>query len=157
MASPIDLHVRPAAPTDADTIVQFQLRMAMETEGLCLDGDVVALGVAAVFGDQGKGQYWVAQADGQVVGCMMTTPEWSDWRNGTVLWIQSLYVPPEFRRRGVFRAMYEHVRGVVLAGASLKGLRLYVDAGNASAQATYQAMGMDAEHYRMYEWMKSAT
>jgi len=154
MANAADMHVRPATPGEADTIVQFQLRMAMESENMRLEPAVVSRGVRAVFDDPAKGRYWVAEADGQVAGCLLTVPEWSDWRNGTVLWIHSVYVRPEFRRRGAFRAMYEHLRRMVQADPALKGLRLYVDTGNTPAQKTYQAVGMDGEHYRMYEWMK---
>jgi GNAT superfamily N-acetyltransferase len=128
--------------------------MAFETEGLKLDGATVRAGVRAVFSDASRGSYWVAEEGGEVVAGLLVVPEWSDWRNGTVWWIHSLYVRPEFRRRGVFRALFENLRGLVEADASLKGLRLYVERGNAAACRTYEAMGMDGEHYRLYEWMK---
>ena len=150
------IHVRPAVPDDAPAIVQFQIDMARETEGgLQLDPPTVRKGVAAVFADPPKGRYWMAEIDGKVAGGLLTIPEWSDWRNGTVLWIHSVFVLPEFRRQGVFRALYQHLKTMVQADASLRGLRLYVHAANAAAQQTYQEMGMDGEHYRMFEWMKN--
>jgi GNAT superfamily N-acetyltransferase len=148
------MQVLPARIEDADVISRFQIEMARETEGISLDEATVRAGVRAVFEDPRKGSYWVAEADGEVVGSLLVTPEWSDWRNGTVWWIQSLYVLPQRRRDGVFRALYEHLRALVEADEALCGLRLYVAAGNAAAQRAYEAMGMDGEHYRTYEWMK---
>jgi len=147
------VHIRSGSPADAETIAEFQLRMARETEGLALDEATVSRGVRAVFDDPARGRYWLAEIDGQVAACLLTVPEWSDWRNGTVLWIHSLYVRPEFRKRGVFRGLYEHLRGLVEADEALKGLRLYVETSNVSARKAYEAMGLDCEHYRMYEWL----
>ena len=144
------VHIRSGRPSDAETIVEFQLRMAQETEGLALDPATVSRGVRAVFDDPARGRYWLAEIDAQTVACLLTVPEWSDWRNGTVLWIHSLYVRPEFRGRGVFRGLYEHLRGIVEADDSLKGLRLYVETGNVPARKAYEAMGLACEHYRMY-------
>jgi len=152
--SQADIHVRPAARHDHATIVAFQCRMAHETENLTLDESAVETGVRTVLDDPARGRYWVADLGGQVIGCLLTLPEWSDWRNGTVLWIHSVYVRPEFRRRGVFRALYRHVAGIVEADDSLKGLRLYVDRRNLAARKTYEALGMDGEHYQLYEWLK---
>jgi len=148
------MFVRPGRREDADTIARFQVEMARETEGMCLDEATVAAGVRAVFADPRKGQYWVAEADGGVVASLLVTPEWSDWRNGTVWWVQSLYVRPEQRRSGAFRALYEHLRALVEADDELLGIRLYVAAGNAAAQRAYEAMGMDGARYRLYEWLK---
>ena len=146
--------IRPAARADAAALVEAQVAMAGETEDMRLDPATVTAGVAAVFDDPAKGRYWIAEIDGTFAGCLLVLPEWSDWRNGTVLWIHSLYVAPAFRRRGVFRALYGHLRRRVDADPSLRGLRLYVDASNVAAQRTYEALGMDGEHYRVYEWMK---
>jgi GNAT superfamily N-acetyltransferase len=146
--------VRPGRPEDARQIVDFQLRLAMETENLPLDPEVVAKGVAAVFSGKAEGRYWIAEVDGEVAGCTLTLPEWSDWRNGTVLWIHSVYVRREFRRRGVFRGIYEHLKRMVEADESLRGLRLYVEKGNTPAKRTYRTLGMDGSHYQMYEWLK---
>jgi GNAT superfamily N-acetyltransferase len=149
-----DLEVRAAQPGDAPLIVDFQLRMARETEDLELDLDTLTHGVGAVFADPGKGAYWVAERGGQAVGGLLTTFEWSDWRNGVVLWIQSVYVIPEERGRGVYRALYEHLRRRVKADSGLKGIRLYVDRRNTAAQRVYERLGMTREHYDMFEWLK---
>ena len=145
---------RAALPGDAPVIVDFQLRMARETEDLELDLDTVTRGVAAVFADPGKGAYWVAERGGQVVGGLLTTFEWSDWRNGVILWIQSVYVIPEERGRGVYRALYEGLKRRVEADANLKGIRLYVEKRNTAAQRVYERLGMTREHYELFEWLK---
>ena len=147
------IHVRAGEARDIDTIVEFQLRLARETEDLRLDRAVVTRGVRAVVDDDTRGRYWLAEEDGEIAGCLLTVPEWSDWRNGTVLWIHSLYVPPESRRRGVFRSLYTHLKGLVEADDSLKGLRLYVNRRNAAAKKVYEAMGMDSQHHEMFEWL----
>ena len=139
---------------DVEQIVSFQLEMALETEGLALDRETVSRGVRAVFEDASKGEYWVAEKDGQVVGGLLGIPEWSDWRNGTVLWLHSLYVVPEFRRQGVFRGLFMALKARVEASPGLKGLRLYVDRRNARARRIYERFGMDGEHYQVYEWLK---
>lgn len=146
--------VRPARREDAAAIVDFQIRMALETEDLRLDPETVRRGVRAVLDDPAKGEYWVADLGGQVVGSLMTTWEWSDWRCGTVLWIQSVYVLPEARGRGIYRALYEHLRARVEASPDLRGIRLYVDRRNTAAQGVYARLGMTREHYEMFEWMK---
>ena len=146
--------IRQARPEDAAAIVDFQVRMARETEGMELDLPTVTRGVQAVFDDPSKGQYWVAESDGRVAGSLLTTWEWSDWRNGTVLWIQSVYVLPELRGSGIYRRMYEHLRERVLDSPDLMGIRLYVDRRNTAAQAVYERLGMSREHYEMFEWLK---
>jgi GNAT superfamily N-acetyltransferase len=148
------LRIRPGEPGDAETIVDFQLRMARETEGIELDPGIVLQGVAAVLADPAKGIYWVAGRDGHVVGSLLTTFEWSDWRNGTVLWIQSVYVVPGERGQGVYRALYEHLKRRVEDNPDLKGLRLYVDKRNVAAQQVYERLGMTREHYELFEWLK---
>ena len=147
------IHVRPGEARDIEAIVALQLRLARETEDLRLDRATVSDGVRAVVGDPAKGRYWLAEEEGETLGCLLTVPEWSDWRNGTVLWIHSLYVRPESRRRGVFRSLYAHLKGMVEADDSLKGLRLYVNRRNAAAKKVYEAMGMDGQHYEMFEWL----
>ena len=148
------VEIRPARPEDAATIVDFQVRMAIETEGLELDLPTVRLGVQAVFDDPAKGRYWVAESGGRIVGSLLTTYEWSDWRDGTVLWIQSVYVPLELRGSGIYRRLYESLRERVLASPDLRGIRLYVDRRNTAAQRVYERLGMSREHYEMFEWMK---
>lgn len=151
---PDDLKIRLAHQNDAAAIVGFQLRMARETEGVELDLPTVTRGVQAVLDDPAKGQYWVAESGGRVVGSLLTTYEWSDWRNGTVLWIQSVYVPLELRRSGIYSRLYEHLRERVLDSPGLMGIRLYVDRRNAAAQRVYERLGMSREHYEMFEWLK---
>ncbi|HEV7506053.1 MAG TPA: GNAT family N-acetyltransferase [Thermoanaerobaculia bacterium] len=151
------VRIRPGGTGDAAAIVDFQLRMARETEDLELDRDTVVRGVAAVFADPTKGSYWVAERQdrpGEVVGSLLTTFEWSDWRDGTVLWIQSVYVVPEERGRGVYRALYEHLKRRAEDDPALMGIRLYVDRRNAAAQGVYERLGMSREHYEMFEWLK---
>jgi ribosomal protein S18 acetylase RimI-like enzyme len=146
--------VREATQDDARIIAGFQLAMASETEQLMLDPDVVDKGVNAVFDDPGRGKYYVTEINGEVIGSLMTTYEWSDWRNGTVLWIQSVYVLSHFRRKGAYRKMYLFLQEKVKADPHLRGIRLYVDKSNVRAQNTYLNLGMNAEHYQTFEWMK---
>jgi ribosomal protein S18 acetylase RimI-like enzyme len=151
---PDSLQIRPARPGDAETIAGLQVLMARETEGLELDRETVGRGVRAVLGDPAQGEYWIAEDEGRVVGCLMVTPEWSDWRDGTVLWVQSLYVLPEARGQGVYRRLYEHLQRRVEATPRLIGIRLYVDKRNVTAQRVYERLGMNREHYALFEWMK---
>jgi RimJ/RimL family protein N-acetyltransferase len=110
--------------------------------------------VAAVFADPSRGRYWIAERSGRTVACLLTTYEWSDWRDGVILWIQSVYVVPEERGRGVYRALYERLRQQVEESPGLKGIRLYVEKRNAAAQRVYERLGMTREHYEMFEWLK---
>ncbi len=144
--------IRRAHPNDAATIISFQQAMAMETEGLELRSEVITGGVMAVFNDNHKGEYYVAEENGAIVASLMITYEWSDWRNANIWWFQSVYVIPEYRRKGVFRMMYDHVKKEGIA-QGIAGLRLYVESENLRAQKTYEAMGMNGAHYRMFEWM----
>lgn len=153
-AEPAAPQVRPARPEEAGLLIDFQARLARETEGLELDLALLGRGVRAVFDDPGLGEYWVAELDGKVAGCLLATREWSDWRDGTVLWIQSVYVLPEARGRGVYRALHEQLRRRVEAAADLEGIRLYVDHRNRGARAVYERLGMTDAHYALYEWMK---
>ncbi len=146
--------VRSGRIGDLESIVGFQLQLAKETEDLDLDWETVRQGVQAVFENPSKGRYWIAEGSGEAVGGLLTVPEWSDWRNGTVLWIHSVYIVPAARRLGVFRALYSSLKARVEDSESLYGLRLYVDKNNVPAQQVYGALGMDGEHYRLFEWMK---
>jgi GNAT superfamily N-acetyltransferase len=128
--------------------------MAKETENIQLDIESVKNGVQNVFDDQSKGTYYVAEQEGKVIASLLTTFEWSDWRNGTILWIQSVYVSPGFRKKGVYKKMYRHVRQLVENNTELKGIRLYVDQTNLPAREVYKKMGMNAEHYQLFEWLK---
>jgi GNAT superfamily N-acetyltransferase len=146
---------RQATPSDVPVIVDFQVAMARETEELDLDREVCIRGVQAVFDDDSRGRYFLAQSEGTVIASLMITYEWSDWRNGNVWWIQSVYVRPEFRRQGVYAGLYLHVQRLVQADDSVRGIRLYVDRRNVSAQQVYARLGMNGEHYQVFEWMKT--
>ena len=148
------MKIRQATQKDHKTLVEFQLAMAHETEGIELHAPTVEKGVEAVLNDSNKGYYYVAEINGQVVSSLLTTFEWSDWRNGTILWIQSVYVQPEFRRKGVYRKMYAHIKDIVMKADNLNGIRLYADKTNGAAQKTYENLGMNQDHYVMFEWMK---
>lgn len=146
------ISIRKAKINDAETIISFQLAMAMETEDLALNKEVLSAGVKTVFEKPLKGLYFVAEAGGSVVASLLITYEWSDWRNADVWWFQSVYVIPEYRRKGIFRLMYEYVKEEALKNG-IAGLRLYVESNNLPARKTYEAMGMSSEHYTMYEWL----
>jgi GNAT superfamily N-acetyltransferase len=148
------LTYRSAATADIPSIVGFQIAMARETEELELDPEVVRKGVAAVCDDAARGRYYVAERDNRVVGCLLITYEWSDWRNGSVWWIQSVYVVPEYRRQGLYAGLYAHVKELANADPHVRGIRLYVDRRNARAQSVYGRLGMNGEHYQVFEWMK---
>lgn len=144
--------IRPARPSDLEFLVHGNVEMAAETESLRLDTTVLRQGVAALLDGRAPGRYWVAEHDGEPVGQLLITYEWSDWRNRLVWWIQSVYVVPGARRRGVFSALYQHVRAAAVAeGAG--GLRLYADNTNGRAHETYRALGMNGDHYRVFEDM----
>jgi GNAT superfamily N-acetyltransferase len=149
-----DLRYRAAERGDAAAIVAFQQAMARETEDVELDFDTVTRGVAAVFEQPSLGRYFVAESGGSVIASLMLTYEWSDWRNGNVWWIQSVYVTPEFRRRGIYAGLYAHVRALAEADPAIRGIRLYVDRRNVTAQQVYTRLGMNGEHYQVFEWMK---
>ncbi len=146
--------VRPATPADIETIAGFQIAMARETEHLQLEESTVLAGVRQVFHNPELGKYFVARKDTEVVASLLITYEWSDWRNGTVYWIQSVYVKPEHRGGGVFKTMYKHIEEIVLADDKVRGIRLYVDKSNRRARQVYEKLHMNGEHYDLYEWMK---
>ena len=143
--------VRPAEPGDVPAIVEFQLAMARETEGKDLDAEIVLDGVSTLMHSPGLGRYLVAEAGGSVAGSLLITYEWSDWRNATFWWIQSVFVDAARRRRGVYRAMHDRVFEEARATEGVCGVRLYVDRDNHGAQHTYNALGMTKSHYEMYE------
>ena len=143
--------IRTAASSDAETIAGFNAAMALETESLQLDRARLLEGVRAVLADSSKGFYVIADLSGVVVGQMMVTFEWSDWRNGVFWWIQSVYVRQESRRQGVFQALYHHVEAQARAAGGVCGLRLYVERHNKRAQSTYQNLGMKETDYLVYE------
>lgn len=146
--------VRKATVLDKETIAHFQEEMAYETEKLILDPRRIRAGIEAVFEDDSKGLYFVAEADGKLIGSLLITFEWSDWRNAWVYWIQSVFIEKPFRLQGVYRKMYAHIKQLALADKSVAGIRLYVDKTNTNAQKTYTKLGMNGEHYQVFEWMK---
>jgi ribosomal protein S18 acetylase RimI-like enzyme len=149
--------VRLATPADAGHLVAFNQAMAWETEHKRLDPDVLGRGVAAVFEQPARGRYWVAEVGGAVQGGLLVTYEWSDWRDGDWWWIQSVYVRPEARGQGVFRALYRHVEVLARAAPGVVGLRLYVERGNEPAQRVYRALGMADSSYLVYQdWFRTA-
>jgi ribosomal protein S18 acetylase RimI-like enzyme len=150
---PPDVSVRPATPDDLDTLATFNVAMAKETEDKPLDPDTVRAGVRGLFESPSRGFYLVAERDDRLVGSLMITPEWSDWRNGAFWWIQSVYVRPEARRTGVYTALHRDVRRRAREKEEVCGLRLYVERGNETARETYERLGMTETSYRLYEEM----
>lgn len=148
------INIDKALSSDLSFIVNAQLAMAKETENYILDINILTQGVEAVLANPAKGEYFMANYNSQRVGMLLTIPEWSDWRNGTVLWIHSVYILPEFRKLGVFKQLYLYLKKMVESSTHYRGLRLYVDKRNLNAQAVYQKLGMDNQHYEMYEWLK---
>ncbi len=145
------MNIRMANFEDAAPLVEFNQAMALETEGRRLDPHTLKSGVEAVFQDDKKGFYVVAESDEKIVGGLMITFEWSDWRGEWFWWIQSVYVLPELRGRGVYRQLYSFVRQKAQAQGDVYGFRLYVEKENVRARKVYEKLGMDASHYLMYE------
>jgi len=145
------VRVRAAAPGDRDAIVEFNLAMALESEGRALDRARLARGVERALADARRGRYLIAEAGGETAGCLLLTSEWSDWRDGWFWWIQSVYVAPRHRGRGVYRALHERVREEARREGDVVGLRLYVERDNDVAQRTYARLGMGETAYRLYE------
>jgi len=143
--------VRPATAADAPLLVEFNRAMAAESEDLGLDVATLTDGVRYLQSHPAEGFYLIAERNGVVAGTLMVTYEWSDWRNGRFWWIQSVYVRPEHRRQGLYRALHDHVRSLAGQDPQACGLRLYVEHENTGAMATYRALGMDQTHYRLYE------
>lgn len=146
------VELRPAGPEDVDRIVLFNQAMARESEGRELDRGVLRAGVESLLSDPARGTYYVAEREGTVVGQLLVTTEWSDWRDAEIWWIQSVYVSREARRTGVYRALHDYVRRRARASGAA-GLRLYVDRDNRPARETYAELGMRESHYVMYEEM----
>jgi GNAT superfamily N-acetyltransferase len=145
------MNIRVANAADAKSLIEFNQAMALETEGKRLDARVLETGVEAVFRDEKKGFYVVAEADGKIVGGLMTTFEWSDWRAKWFWWIQSVYILPNFRGRGIYRLLYNFVKEKAGKNGDVCGFRLYVEKENANARKVYEKLGMNKSHYKMYE------
>jgi len=143
--------IRRATFDDADRIVDFNTALAAETEGKTLDPRTIAAGVREALADPSRSLYFFAELEGEVIGQTMVTFEWSDWRNGFFWWIQSVYVDSRFRRRGVFRALHDHVRREARSRPNVCGLRLYVHHDNHRAMKTYAQLGMPQTEYLLCE------
>ena len=146
--------IRRAELSDIPILVSFQQSLARESEGIELEGQILEKGMRAMFEDSTKGFYNVVEDAGRIIGCHMITYEWSDWRNGVVWWIQSVFVIESYRGKGVFRQMYDNLRERVDQDPHIKGLRLCVDKSNVHAMKVYESVGMNGDHYTVYEWMK---
>ncbi len=145
------LAIRDARPEDGETIVEFNARLAWETEEKTLDREILGRGVARALADPLRLRYWVAEADGRVVGQTAITREWSDWREGWIWWLQSFYVAAPWRGRGVLRALLDQIRQDARSAGDVIGLRLYVENDNRDAQAVYRALGFAPGGYQVYE------
>ncbi|MQF65416.1 GNAT family N-acetyltransferase [SAR202 cluster bacterium AC-409-J13_OGT_754m] len=143
--------IRTAHSDECEVLVEFQQAMAQETEGKTLDANLLRQGINAVFKCPSKGFYIVAEIQGKVVGSLLITYEWSDWRNSNIWWIQSVFVSSTWRRRGVYKALYSHIYQQASTDDKIGGIRLYVDRDNHIAQQTYSNLGMTKSHYEMYE------
>jgi GNAT superfamily N-acetyltransferase len=152
-----EITIRTATPADIDTIVASNAAMALETEDRQLDPETLRTGVSSALSDPTRGVYYLAQAGGRVVGQLLITKEWSDWRDGWFWWIQSVFVAPEARRTGVYRVLHEHVVAEARRAGDVCGIRLYTERGNTRAQQVYERLGMQRSPYVMYEldWSKA--
>ena len=150
------IRIRTARLEDAVALVGFNSAMALETEGKRLLPRVIGAGVRSLLRSPETGFYLLAETKKEIVAALMITQEWSDWRNGTFWWIQSVYVRPEFRRRGVYRRLYRRVRAMAARDRRVCGFRLYVERENRRAQKTYRALGMQGTRYRVFEALKPA-
>ncbi|MGQ0542494.1 MAG: GNAT family N-acetyltransferase [Blastocatellia bacterium] len=145
------MKIRFATLEDASELVEFNQAMALETEGKHLDAETLSNGVRAVFADEKKGFYVVAEESEKIVGALMVTYEWSDWRNAWFWWIQSVYILPEARGRSIYTHLYDFVKQTAVEAGNVCGFRLYVEKENIHAQNVYEKVGMDASCYQMYE------
>jgi GNAT superfamily N-acetyltransferase len=148
--------IRPARRDDAAVITDFNAAMALETEHRRLDPETLRAGVEHAIGHPEVARYFLAEIEGRVAGQLMITMEWSDWRNATFWWIQSVYVRPDHRSRGVFKALYRHVEQIARGRKDVCGLRLYVERDNAAAREVYRRLGMGDTGYLVFEvdWTK---
>lgn len=146
------IEIRKARLDDLETIVKFNSNLAFETEGKKLNEYILTKGVKSLIDDDSKGQYYVYTVDGKVVGQIMHTYEWSDWRNGVFLWVQSVYVENEYRRKGIFKELYSYIKSICDNDENICGIRLYVEKENIQAKATYKSLDMYECNYHMYEY-----
>jgi ribosomal protein S18 acetylase RimI-like enzyme len=154
MTSSTPFSIRLATLDDAQSIANFNINMASETENIHLKPEVILAGAQRLITDTALGYYLVAETDNQIIGSLMVTTEWSDWRNGQFWWIQSVYIIPEWRRKGLYRSLYEKVKSLAESNDNICGFRLYVEKENTVAQSAYEKVGMLETHYKMYEELK---
>lgn len=147
----MSLSIRAAHTSDAHNIADFNVGLAAESEGISLCPDTVLQGVTRALEDGLGAQYWVAEFDGSVVGQLMTTREWSDWQNGWYIWLQSVFVVPEHRKKGIFRGLLQHVLQNAASAEDVYSIRLYVDEDNESALETYAKLGFTHTGYQVLE------
>lgn len=145
------IDIRVARQVDVSLLVKFNQLMAWETEQKKLDEAILSKGVSVLIADNTKGFYLVAEYNNEVVGSLMVTTEWSDWRNGVFWWIQSVYISPDYRRQGIYAQLYAQVKVLAEQQKNVCGFRLYVEKENFIAQKTYEELGMQKTHYLMYE------
>lgn len=143
--------IRKGTPKDTEALVAFNQAMAQETEGLALDSDTLRRGVSTLLENPAKGFYLVAEIEGEIAGSLLVTFEWSDWRAADYYWIQSVYIKPEHRQKGIYRALYHEVKTLAEKQGGAASFRLYVEQENTRAQQAYQSLGMSQSHYLMYE------
>ena len=143
--------IRKAIVDDAEAIIQFNKSMALETESLILDDDIISKGVRHILSNPNSAFYIVAELNNKIIASLMITTEWSDWRNGFFWWIQSVYVVSEFRRKGIYKKLYNFVKELSESKEDVIGFRLYVELNNIIAINTYKSLGMNETHYRLYE------
>jgi ribosomal protein S18 acetylase RimI-like enzyme len=151
------IEIRKGTPEDLNQLLKAQVQMAYESESVHLDEQSLKAGLQAVLSDSSLGQYWIAfSSQRSFLGTLMITREWSDWRNGFVLWIQSVFVAPEFRRQGIYRALYSFIKQKAEDDPLIVGVRLYVEKENERAIQTYRRLGMNSDRYVVCEWLKTS-
>jgi ribosomal protein S18 acetylase RimI-like enzyme len=148
----MDKLIRKGEIKDINVIAQYNIAMALETENKVLDDETITNGVSSIIRDKSKGQYWVMEIDSLLVGQLMVTYEWSDWRNGMMWWIQSVYVAPHYRRQGVYSSLYNNLVKMAKSDSGCCGIRLYVEKENTKAQETYKSLGMKNAGYEIMEF-----
>lgn len=146
------VHIRDAVPADAETLTRFNVQLAWDSEELRLDPERVRRGVEAVLAGKAEARYFVVEVDGNLAGQMMFTREWSDWRNGWLYWVQSVFVDTPYRRRGLFRQLFEYARDVAAADPECLAIRLYVEQDNQRAQDAYVRLGFQRSGYLVMEY-----
>jgi len=147
------IKIRKATISDLPVIVDFMLKMAKETEDIILSSAILSPGIESGLKNSNKAEYFIAEIDGKIAGSLMITKEWSDWRNAWVLWIQSVYTVKKYRRMGVYKALYNFIEKKVEKSQEYCGIRLYVDSTNRTAIKVYNKLGMNGNHYKLFERM----